>query len=290
MTKLLLIFFSLFYSTFIYSQNVYYVSSFGGSDNGTGKFDDPFETIQHALTVTVPYDTVHVEGGTYNMGPLVIPHDYLTIIGHDSFIYGIPSQNYPKLHNNDYQNFQKFINFNFKNHVYFEHFVIDNVHWGIWVDGDYNTVKDCYVYDYNADAINVIGGNNNNIINNIVGSAEDGGTRNSFTCEGSFTESGYLPANNNLIQGNIAHYNLLHFGINLIVTNNNGSYSPDSCCYGNIVRQNKIDSCYGGIYLVQQKEFDIDNNLILHSSSHVTGIEGHGIHFNYHSLDVNHTQ
>jgi hypothetical protein len=271
----------------VYAQNVYYVSSFGGSDDGTGKYDDPFQTIQKALDTAACYDTIHVEGGAYNTEPLLIKCDNLTIIGHDSFIYGIPTQNYPHLHNTNYLIYQKFINFNNHNHIYFQHFIIEHVYWGIWVDGDYNTVKDCYIYDYQADAINVIDGNNNNIINNIVGSAINGNIRDSITVEGSFTGQGFLPANNNLIQGNIIHNNNLHFGINFIVTrNNNGTYSPTSYCTGNIVRQNKIDSCYSGIYMVQQKDFDIDNNLIVHSIGNGPGYEGHGIHINYHAYDT----
>ena len=66
----------------------YYVDADGGSDAATGAWDDPLETITHALSVAQAGERVHAYPGTYDAAggevfPLMIP-DQVELIGNES--------------------------------------------------------------------------------------------------------------------------------------------------------------------------------------------------------------
>ena len=264
----------------ISAQNTIYVSACN-SGRGTGSFSNPYSKIFYALDSCSANDTVYINPGIYNEDSLFFKVNGVQLIGKsfDNFCTTANTSAIIRYSNNSVL---KFININEKSNILLKNIIVDmdsSLSECIYIDGDNNKVTNCYIKRFNKDAISIVGSCYNVISNNIIGIVEDTTyKRNSVTVEGSFIDGVYLTADNNLIEGNIIFHNRSHFGINMIlVTNRGGIYDSTQYCFGNIIRRNRIDSCWSGIYMRHQKNFDINNNIISNSAGPDNSIEGHGI-------------
>lgn len=258
---------------FTISAKEYYVS-LSGNDNNNGSKSAPFLSIQKALDIVKPGDVIAVEKGKYYIGSGLTFKQNKIILR---------SLNGGVILDGNFRNTNiKFIDIKLHSYCLIENLIVQNVNgWGIWIDGDHNTVKNCTVNYTARDGINIIGASYNIISGNYVANTgNDKQKANSITIEGKVDKNcNFTPADFNTIEYNHITRNRTHFGVNFLVSyeNEKDCLYNKSLIQGNIVRFNTIDSCWSGIYSRQHKGFEFYGNLIRYAEGLGKDHEGHGI-------------
>jgi len=266
-----------------------YFVSLGGNDNNNGSKSSPLLSIQKALDIVRPGDIVSIQKGKYFIASgLAFKQNKIVL---RSFNGGVI------LDGNSRNSSIKFIDVRKHSYCTIENLIIQNINgWGIWIDGDHNTVKNCSVFYTSRDGINIIGASYNIISENFVAYiGNDKQKANNITIEGKVDKNcNFTPADFNTIEYNRITKNKTHFGINFLVSyENEKNCSHDkSLIQGNIARFNTIDSCWSGIYSRQHKGFEFYGNIIRYSEGIAKDHEGHGIKLdikdkNYFSVIAN---
>lgn len=250
-----------------------YFVSLAGVDNNIGSKASPFFTIQKALDIARPNDIITVERGTYKVNSgLTFRQNIITLRSFGGVV----------IDGNFRNSNLKFIDIKLHSYCVIENIIVKNIiGWGIWIDGDHNTIKNCSVINTSKCGISIIGASYNIISGNFVANVgTDKQKANNISVEGKVDiNCNFTPANYNTIEYNKISKNKTHFGVNFLV-----SYAKDkNCTYdkslieGNIVRFNTIDSCWSGIYSRQNKGFEFYGNIIRYSDGISKDNEGHGI-------------
>ncbi|HZW37996.1 MAG TPA: right-handed parallel beta-helix repeat-containing protein [Ignavibacteriaceae bacterium] len=273
MLKVLLI---LTFSSIILNATTYYVSPQGNNFND-GTINTPFATVQRALDTAEPNDSIMVLEGHYiiNSG-LNIRDDSISLNCIGNVVLDGTFSNVNK----------KFIDFRHHNYVKLNGLTLTNIaFWGIWIDGNFNEVKNCKVLNVRYSGICVIEASYNLVSNNVVHKVGTDSTEgNSITIESKVDSfCNFTSADFNIIEYNKISLNRVHFGINLDVIYSDTSCSQQFVATNNILRYNQIDSCWTGIYIRSNQNFDIYGNIIAYSDGISIQNEGYGIKLDYGS-------
>ena len=161
-----------------------------------------------------------------------------------------------------------------KNYIAFFGFEIRNAtKWVIWMQGDYNIIKICKIYNSGSTAIQIITGSHNIIINNEIYNTG----WNAISWESNNGNSG-IRTNYNIIEHNYIHDIPNHAAINGFPNEGAGNWNKYGGI-GNVVRFNRVQVCFEVFYFRYEKEMEIYGNILWN----IFGFQG--IHFHVTSGD-----
>ena len=263
----------------------FYVSETGQDAGHTGTYEEPFATITYALNQV-----------NYNYAGLIIKvikgqngyNQYVNInkSGNANFPIIIQAENpnnKPVFYGRSSAFFGKNAVFEWSTGI--NYVTIDGINvfgatansdtsglYGIWIRGDYNTIRNCHLDTISRSGIEIQGCNNLielNTIRHITGIIRLPGINDTTWIAGNNieittiyrTSGNSVRADSNIIRNNKLTDNTTHFGISIIPD----SRGPQNIMYGNKICNNYINSTGGGIYTRYQRDFDIINNVIANS-------------------------
>lgn len=243
------------------------------SNSNTGTSENlPWATIQHAADTMTAGDTTYVKAGTYSEcvsmrtsgslgNPITFQNygtDTVTVDGTSCSTSNKPVINWV-------------INGPGYDYIVWDGIDVQNgAKYGIWVEGDHNTIQNCKIHDHGmpsvdgACCITVMRSNFVTIANNEV---YNSGWNGISAGDGNY----------GTISGNIIHGFPDHVGINMF-PNQNG---PEGNRTNNNITNNTIYNCKHGIYSRNQENYEISNNLI-YEIAIKDGGGGFGIHISYY--------
>jgi parallel beta-helix repeat protein len=138
---------------------------------------------------------------------------------------------------------------------------------GIWISGNRNVIKNCQLKNLKRSGIivqgsyNIIDSNTVSDITGVIGQPDLRG--NNISVESYYSQS--IKSEFNVISNNYLNNNPTHFGVN-IFPDPNIHVTQQPIMEGNKIFNNYISYTGGGIYTRYQKNMDIYNNIIVHSS------------------------
>ena len=252
------------------------VNSDSANDSNPGTINLPLKTIQRAIDLALPGDTVLVMPGVYSehllikrsgnkeAGEIVIK----SFEKNKAVIDGgnVPNKKLIYWHG-------KSDGGENKDYIIFDGFEVVNAKvWAFWIQGDYNVFKNLKVHETGGTAVQLITGSHNKFINNEIFNTGWNG----ISWESNNSKSG-IRTDYNIIQGNYIHDLKYHVAVNGF-PNEKGGYSFKYGGKNNVIRNNIIKDCLEGIYLRYEKDFLIVGNLI-------EGINENGIFLHYDESD-----
>jgi hypothetical protein len=242
----------------------YYVSNLHplAADSNPGTENLPFKTIQKGINVALAGDTVFVKPGIY---PERLTMQRSGTASNPIVISAFDFSAKPIIEAAGIVT-SKIINWGSvqKHFIHFTGFEVRNAQeWAIWVEGNDNQIMHCKVYNVLRSGISIITGDRNVISYNEVfniGNVALNKIGNSIHIEARPDRG--LTANDNIVEYNVLYDNASHFGVNIFPE---AAGVLQTQMRGNIIRNNYINACLGGIYTRYQTNFKIYNNVILNS-------------------------
>ena len=260
------------FTKFQQRPGIYYVdkSNPNANDNNPGTEDAPWATIQKGVDIADAGDTVFVKYAVYNEDIRIKRSGNKE----DGFVSFIGLGKKPPIIDGTGKS-TKLIYWHGKsdggtqkNYILIDGFEIRNaVRWAVWMQGDYNILRNCKVHDTGGTAIQLITGSNNVFSHNEVYNTGWNG----ISWESNNDNTG-IRTDNNIVEYNYIHDLPKHVAVNGFPNEGSGNWDQYGGV-GNIVRFNKIIDCLEGFYFRYEKEMKIYSNLLVN----IYGYQG--IHF-----------